>query len=130
MRARWAPTTIGATINGAAVTTSLPAVSVVPGAASPAASLLFTAADSLGVGDATTLELQVFDAFGNPVTDAGLSVIFSVTPPAVGAVGAAGHLPPHRYTTTFTAQSVGTAQVGATIHGVAVTTASPTVRVE
>jgi len=124
------PATLGATIDGAVVTTSLPAVTVVAGPASPATSFITLAVDSLGVGDTTTVALQVLDAFGNPVSDAGLLVVHTVTPASVGVVGTAGFVSPSRYTAILTSAAIGTAQVSATIDGVPVTTAAPTIRVE
>lgn len=121
-RSAGGPTTIGALIGGTAVTTTLPTLTVVAGPASPATSTVSSATDSLDVGQTTTVELQVFDAYGNPINNTGLSVVFTVSPGTVGTVGAASHVSGNLWSATFTATGSGTAAVGATIDGTPVTT--------
>ena len=123
-------TEIGATIDGAAVTTALPAVTVVPGPPAVTTSRVVVAGvDSVVVGDTTTVELLVFDAFDNAVSDPGLAVAFAVAPAAVGSVGAAVYRSGNRYAAVFTGVAPGTALVGASIGGTAVLTAPAVVRV-
>ncbi len=124
------PTTIGATIDGTLVSTPLPVVTVVPGPAAPGTSMLSAIADSLGVGDTTTVELEVLDAFGNPVSDPGLAVVFTLSAPGVVGVDAAAYAGANRYTARLSALVAGTVAVGATVDGASVTTAPVTIRVE
>jgi len=123
-------TLIGATIGGVAVTTALPAVTVTAGPAAGTTSRVVAVADSIGVGDTTTVELEVFDAFGNPVSDPGLAVVFTVAPSGVGAVSAAAYGSGNRYAAVFTGLAPGTALVGASIGGVPVVTPPAVVRVQ
>ena len=117
--------TIGALIGGQPVTTPLPSVTVSAGPASTATSTLSAAATSVPVGGTTTVELQVFDAYGNPVNDPGLSIIFSVAPGSVGSVGVAAYVNTNRWSATFTAVGSGTASLAATINGVSLATPAP-----
>jgi adhesin/invasin len=124
------PVEIGATIGGAAVTTALPTVTVTPGPPAVTTSRVVVAgADSVVVGDTTTVELQVFDAFGNAVSDPGLAVAFAATPAVVGSVGAASYRSGNRYAAVFRGLAPGTALVRASIGGATVLTAPAVVRV-
>ncbi|MGE3525334.1 MAG: invasin domain 3-containing protein, partial [Gemmatimonadales bacterium] len=124
------PATIGAQIGGLPVTTALPTITVVAGPASVAASIVSTLADSLGIGDTTTVELQVLDAHGNPVNDAGLTITFTVVPGTTGSTGPAGYVSGNRYAATFTAASAGTASISAAINGVPLTTPPATILIQ
>src|SRR4029077_735097 len=73
-------TTIHATINGVTVSSSLPSVTVTPGGASPATSVVTAPIDSVASGGSVLFTIQLKDAAGNPLTTAGgASVVFSTT---------------------------------------------------
>jgi adhesin/invasin len=127
-------TTIGATIDGAPVTSTLPTLRVVPGAAAPATSLVLVAAGTIAVGDSTVLTLETHDAFGNTLTAGGRTVQFTVSTGAGVSAGTIGPVTDHldgTYTALFHANAAGTpATIGATIDGAPVTTTLPTVTVQ
>lgn len=121
------PVTLGATLDGVAITTPPVALTVAPGPPSPGGSVVGIGADSLQVGDTTTVTLLVRDGFGNPVDDPNLVVALSAATGTVGTVGAVTYQG-GRYIATFTAVGMGTAVISATIGGAPVTaTASITV---
>ena len=124
-------TTIGATVNGTAVSTTLPTLTVTAGAASPATSVVSVSSATVASGGSITLTLQAKDAAGNTVTTGGATVVFSRSGgTSTGTIGATTDHADGTYTATFTGSVAGTATtVGATINGAAVTTALPTVTV-
>jgi DNA-binding beta-propeller fold protein YncE len=117
-------TTIGATINGQAVTTPLPTISVLPGPISAATSLVIVGNGTVISGASTLLTLQGKDAAGNPVTSAGASVMFTASGGAGTSTGIIGATTDHgngTYSATFTGVTVGTGTtIGALIDDVAV----------
>ncbi len=122
-RVAGAPATIGATIDGVAVSTPLPTLTVVPGAAAVGTSVVTVAAGTLAPGDTTTVTLELFDPFGNAVADPSRAVMFTVAPPALGTVGPAQYQSGNRYVATFTAGAAGSGVLSATLDGVALLTA-------
>ncbi len=123
------PTSIGATINGTAVTSTLPTITVTPGPASKATSVVTTSAASVVSGTAATLTLQAKDAAGNKLTTGGLTVGFTASGgTSTGTIGATTDNGNGTYIATFTGVLAGTATtIGATIGGNAVTTPRPTI---
>ncbi|MBP9201044.1 MAG: hypothetical protein KBF47_13625 [Gemmatimonadales bacterium] len=122
-RVAGAPAIIGATIDGVVVSTPLPTVTVVPGAASIGTSVVTVATGTLASGDTTTVTLELFDLFGNVVPDPGRAVEFTVAPPALGTVGPAVYQSGNRYVATFTAGTAGTGVLSALLDGLALLTA-------
>ncbi len=121
---------ITATIGGQAVTSTAPTVTVVPGAASVAQSLVALAPGSLQSGNTATVTLTVKDANGNRQTSGGLAVAFALgSGTAGGSFGPVTDNHDGTYTSTFTATIAGTNSVGATIGGQAVSSTAPTVTV-
>ncbi|HET6681311.1 MAG TPA: invasin domain 3-containing protein, partial [Gemmatimonadaceae bacterium] len=124
-------TTIGATIDGAPVTTPLPVVRVKPGGFSPAQSTLTVTPRTLLPGGSATLELIARDAAGNQLETGGLDVTLQVSGgSSVGVIGTVTDHGDGRYTAPFTAGQVGTPlTVLAEVDGVPVASAPPTVTV-
>jgi adhesin/invasin len=127
-------TTIEATIDGASVTSTLPTVTVVPGAASTSESAVTVADDTLAVGAVTIITLQARDAFGNDLTVGGLDVEFALQTEegaSEGTIGSTTDNGDGTYTATFTAVTAGSpVAILATIDGQAVTSAPPTITVQ
>lgn len=125
------PTTIGATINGSPVTSTLPTITVLAGAASAATSLVSVSSATLASSTAATLTLQAKDAAGNNLTSGGATVAFSATGgTSTGTIGATTDNGDGTYTATFTGVLAGTATtIGATLNGAAVTSPLPTITV-
>jgi hypothetical protein len=125
--------TIGATINGVAVTTTGPTVLVTAPVQTPDPTkcTMSTSAASVTVGGTATLTLQAKDSSGNNLTAGGATVVFSASGgTSTGTVSATTDHANGTYTAVYTATGAGTAQtIGATINGSAVTTTAPTVTV-
>jgi hypothetical protein len=124
-------TTIQATIGGVPVTSTLPTVTVTPGAASAATSLVTVSSGTVASGGAVTLTLQARDAEGNNLTTGGAIVAFSFAGgTSTGTIGAVTDSLNGRYVATFTGATAGTATtIHATINATAVTSTLPTVMV-
>ncbi len=120
-------TTIGATIGGSAVTTTLPTVTVKPGAIAAATSVVTASIDTLASGAIATLKLRAKDAAGNLLTAGGDSVVFTASGgSSTGAIGATADSGSGVYTAPFTGQAAGAATtIRATVNGATVTTALP-----
>ncbi len=122
-------TTIGATINGTAVSTALPTITVTAGAISPLTSLVTTSSGTVSSGATATLTLQAKDSAGNSLATGGATVVFS----RAGGTSTGSIVPSPAtdnsngtYTATFTADSAGTATtIRATIGGVLATSTTP-----
>ncbi|HEY3220050.1 MAG TPA: invasin domain 3-containing protein [Gemmatimonadales bacterium] len=112
-------TTIGATINGSAVTTTLPSIAVSPGAISAATSVITASSATVASGSAVTLRLQAKDAAGNSVTTGGDIVAFGFSGgTSTGTISATADSGNGVYTATFTGVLAGTGtSIGATING-------------
>ena len=126
-------TTISATIGGQSVTSTLPAIQVVPGAASVATSVVSVSQSSVAVGAHSVATLLAKDAAGNSLTSGGLAVVFSLTggTSSLGLGTPAAHDNGNgTYTDTLSALVPGTATgVHATIGGTAVTSGVPSITV-
>ena len=124
-------TTIGATINGAVVTTPLPTILVVAGNSTTAQSIITVSADTVASGGTVTLTLQARDSAGNNLTAGGLTVVFGNTGgTSTGTIGATTDNGDGTYTATFTSVLAGTATtIGATIDGASVNSTLPTITV-
>jgi hypothetical protein len=123
--------TVHATIGGSAVTSSLPTVTVNPGTASLAQSIVSVSASSILSGNTSTLTLTAKDASGNALTSGGLTVAFTFSGgSSAGTIGSVTDNSNGTYTATLTGTTSGTAStVHATIGGSAVTSTLPTVTV-
>ncbi len=127
---------VSATIDGTPVTTPPPTVTVEPGPASPATSVVSASDSVVAVGGMVTLTLEARDAFGNALDSGGLEVAFTASSGAGVSEGTIAPVPATdngdgSYTAAFTGTASGTpATIGATIDGVAVATELPVVRVE
>ena len=104
----------------------------VVGPASTATSVISVSQGTLQAGGAAVLTLTTFDQYGNPVPTGGNTVVFMTQ-----GGGSAGTISPTSdggngvYTATFTGTTAGSATfVRATINGVNVTTAVPTITVQ
>lgn len=124
-------TSIGATINGAIVTSALPSVAVTPGPLSTATSPVTLSSGTIASGTSGTLRLQAKDAAGNNLGTGGLSVVFLVSGgSSTGTVGSASDNGDGTYTALFTGILAGTgASIGASINGVPVTSTPPVLTV-
>ncbi len=120
--------TVSATVGGVAVTQTA-GVTVVSGAPSAGTSVVTVAAASVLSGGTDTLKLQAKDAFGNDLTTGGATVVFSLSGgTSGGTIAATTDNGNGTYAAVLTATATGTADtVHATVGGVAVTTALPTV---
>ena len=121
------PREIVASIGGTDVA-DRPAVTVIPGDASPATSVVEAAATSVPVCAGVTVTLRARDAAGNAVTTGGRQVLFTMS----GGSGSLGPSFDHgdgTYTATFTATVQGSVTIGATLDGAPVTSALPTIQV-
>jgi hypothetical protein len=124
-------TTIGATINTVAVTSTLPTVTVTPSSVSTTTSTVTVSSGTVQSGGTVTLTLQAKDAASNNLTSGGATVVFTATGgTSAGTIGATTDHGNGTYTATFTGVTVGTATtIGATINAAAVTSTLPTVTV-
>ena len=113
-------TTIGATVNGTAVTTALPTIAVTAGTISPLTSVVSTSSGTVSSGATTTLTLQAKDSAGNSLTTGGATVVFSRTGgTSTGTIGPTTDHANGTYSAVFTADSAGAATtIRAAIGGV------------
>ena len=122
--------TLTATIYGQTVTSPAPTITVTPGPVSLSQSTISITPATLQAGGTATVVLTARDAFGN-VEGGGLGIAFGLgTGAAGGMFSAVSDNGNGTYTATFTAATAGTARtITATIGGVAVTSALPTIAV-
>src|SRR5205807_9399109 len=73
------PLSIGITISGTAVTTALPTLTISPGNASVATSLVSVNAGTVASGSTLTATLRAKDAASNDLTAGGETVVFSLS---------------------------------------------------
>ncbi|MFN9069163.1 MAG: beta strand repeat-containing protein, partial [Bdellovibrionales bacterium] len=125
------PTNIGGSIGGVAITSSLPQITVIPGPANVATSLVTVSSGSVISGNNVTLTLTTYDAGGNAVTTGGSTVVFSRSGgTSTGNISATTDNNNGTYSATFTGVVSGSATtIRATIGGALVSTASPTITV-
>ncbi|MCI0707642.1 MAG: FG-GAP-like repeat-containing protein [Ignavibacteriae bacterium] len=122
---------IGASVNGAIVTSQLPAVTVTYGPA-VAANAFVQIGSSIGLHEQTTVYLYSADAHGNVVGTGGESVVFSLTGSGTssGTFGPVTDNGDGSYSATFTATVEGSANgVTATFNGTPIATSIPSVTV-
>ncbi|HEX4561212.1 MAG TPA: Ig-like domain-containing protein, partial [Gemmatimonadales bacterium] len=126
-------TTMHATINGVTVSSTLPTVTVTPGAASAATSVVTAPVDSIASGASVLFTLQMKDAAGNALTTPGGTVVFStVTGTSTGTFvpTPAAYAGSGTDTARFAGVLAGTRDsIKATINGSPVITAKPTMLV-
>lgn len=124
-------TTVGATINALAVTSTVPTITVTPGAASLAQSILGVSSSTLAAGATATLTLTVKDSNGNRLTVGGRTIVLGTSGgTSTGSIGSVTDANNGLYTATFTAATAGTATtLTASINGLAITSVLPTVTV-
>jgi hypothetical protein len=123
--------TITATVGGSAVTSTPPTITVTPGSASVATSVVSVNSTSIVSGTSVTVTLQAKDAHGNLETTGGLKVAFGLGK-ATGAKGTFSAVKDNKngtYTATFTATTEGTNTIVATIGGLKVSVNVPTISV-
>jgi adhesin/invasin len=122
--------TITATINGQAVTSPAPSISVTPGTASTAQSFVSVASGSVQSGNTDTLTLQAEDANGNDLVTGGLNVTFVLgTGAGTGTFSSVTDNGNGTYTASFTGVLVGVNTITATLNGQALTSPSPSITV-
>jgi len=119
--------TISATIGGSPVTSTIPSITITVGAVSLSQSIVTTSPSTVPSGTMATITLQAKDAAGNNLTSGGLTVAFSLT--GVGTIGSVTDNGNGTYSVTFTATTVGTAMISATIGGSPVTSTIPSITV-
>ncbi|MGB2867530.1 MAG: FG-GAP-like repeat-containing protein [Bacteroidota bacterium] len=125
------PKSIGASVNGAIVTSLLPTVEVTAGLAVAATSEV-SVSSNVGLGETGTIYLFAKDPLGNSVTVGGATVVFSLTGGGTssGTIGSVTDNGNGTYSATFLGTTAGTPRtVSATLNGVTVGTALPTVTV-
>jgi 6-phosphogluconolactonase (cycloisomerase 2 family) len=127
------PTQIAATINGQAVTSTLPTVTVTASAPaiSAAMSTISVSKSDLPIGQSAWIILQAKDSSGNPISSGGATVLFSASGGSstlsIGAVTDYGN---GTYKAVVTGTGLGTAQtIQGSINGVSVTSTPPTITV-
>ncbi len=123
--------TINATIDGQAITSALPTITVIPGPVSLAESVVSVMPATIPVGGTTTITLIAKDSFGNQETGGGLAVAFEVVGTGTGG-GPIDQPTDNRngtYTATLTGTSDGSNMIAATIDGQDITSALPSLTV-
>ena len=123
--------TIGALLDGAPVTSTLPTIQVTPGPLSAAASTVSVSQVSLTSGNSVTIIVQAKDAAGNNRTAGGSAVTISHSGgTSTGTISAVTDNNNGTYTATFTGVNAGTAtSLVATIAGQTMTSTMPTLTV-
>ncbi|HTT66601.1 MAG TPA: Ig-like domain-containing protein [Gemmatimonadales bacterium] len=122
---------IGATVNGAAVTTAMPTVTVTPAVADATRCTMSASPASIAIGATSTLTLLARNSSGVALATGGDTVVFTASGgTATGTISATTDHGDGTYTAVYTGTGAGTAQtISATIDGSAVTTTSPRVTV-
>ena len=123
--------TVSATIGGSSVTSTLPTITVTPGAVSLSQSTVSVARNSIASTDTTLITLIARDANGNRLTSGGLTVLFALgVGTSGGTFSAVLDSSNGKYTAIFTGTTVGTARtITATINTSAVTSPLPSIAV-
>jgi adhesin/invasin len=116
-------TSIGALVGGAALTSTLPTLTVSPGSLSLSQSSVIASAASIASGASDGLTLQAKDAAGNNITTGGRVVVFTRNGgTSTGTISSTVDNANGTYTATFTGSVSGTAtSISATVDGVALT---------
>jgi adhesin/invasin len=122
--------TIVANINGHAVITRAPSLTVTPGAISLQNSSIGFSSATVKAGSAITVTLQARDAAGNKLTSGGQTVLFALgTGNAAGTLSATTDHKNGTYTAVFTGTAEGTNTISATVNKNPVTSTAPTITV-
>jgi adhesin/invasin len=133
--------TVGATINDSSEiqmldslgVSHLPALTVIPGAASPDSSLLSAAPAEIAPGDSSVVQLRGRDGYGNDLAAGGRTVLFNRHGPYSAGVGHFTPVVDHgdgRYSAYFVADTAGTAAfIAATLDGDTVKSGDPSILV-
>ncbi len=123
--------TVSATLDGVAVTSTLPFVKVLPGPISAATSVVSVSSGTVASGAVAILGLRAKDAAGNNLTKGGATVVFSFSGgTSTGTIGATADSGNGKYTAPFTGLVAGSATtIGATVNGTPVSTALPVLTV-
>jgi YVTN family beta-propeller protein len=102
-----------------------------PGPVSTSTSVISVSQDTVAAGSLSVLTLVTHDAYGNQLTDGGLTVAFSHNGgTSTGSIGPTTDQADGTYTASFTGQMAGSAtSIGATIGGSPVTTLQPDIAV-
>jgi hypothetical protein len=106
--------TVSATINGVAITQTQ-GVSVAPGPADAASSTAIVPSGS--AGNPTVITIQAIDAFGNPLTTGGATVVVTVSGTNTAGPLTATDNGDGTYTATYTPSASGPDQVDITLNG-------------
>jgi hypothetical protein len=124
-------TTISGTIDGVALSTTLPTVVVIPGLISAAASTYVLSNTTVASGSNITANLIAKDAYGNMLTVGGSTISFSLgAGTSTGTFGAVSDASDGTYSASFTGALIGTARrIIASINGATVITTVPTITV-
>ena len=125
------PSRVGATLNGVPVTTPEPGITVDPGPASAANSIVSVSRNQVDVGGQSILTLQARDLADNDLVAGGLSVSFADSGgTSRGTIGPVTDNLDGSYSASYTGQAVGTpAAIHATIGTGAVLSPAPTIAV-
>ncbi|UOE99943.1 LamG-like jellyroll fold domain-containing protein [Bdellovibrio reynosensis] len=125
------PTNIIASVDGVPLTSTAPAIQVLPGNYSLAHSYVSLSAASITSGSFVTATFHTYDTSGNPLTSGGFVVSFSQNGgTSTGTFSAVTDNGDGTYTATFTGGVMGTAtSIRAAIAGQLITSAHPTVTV-
>jgi hypothetical protein len=123
--------TVVVSVNGQAVSTPPPVITVTPGKASPAASFVTVSQGSIGLDGTTTVTLQAEDAYGNKETAGGLAVVFALAG-KTGCQGIFSKVTDHKngtYTAVFIGTSAGSNTITATVGGARLTVPGASIQV-
>lgn len=123
------PTTVNALIDGQAVLSALPTITVSSGVLSLAHTSVSVGSGSVAGGASTTVTLTLKDSANNPISTSGLSVTFAHS--GGTSTGVFSSVTDHNngtYSATFTGNIAGTATtISAQVGGQPVTSTMPTV---
>ena len=122
---------VNATIGGQAVTSTRPAISVIPGPVSLVKSFISLSSATVASGSGVLVTLQAEDAAGNKLLAGGLAVVVALGS-ASGGHGTFGSVTDNQngtYTAVFAGTTVGSNTITATIGGKAVTSTAPSIAV-
>ena len=122
---------IAAQINGSTISSTLPTITVTPGAISTETSTISASPSSVASGSSATLTLTARDAAGNLLTTGGSTVTFDASGgTSTGAIGTVIDNNNGTYSAPFTGVDAGTATaISAQIESAPVSTTSPSVTV-
>lgn len=125
-------TTLSATIDGSAVTSTMPKVTVVPGPADLTASTVTVSSATVVSGNNATVTVTARDAFGNQLSNGGSSVTFAATGGSSGILmGPTVDNNNGTYTATLTGTTAGSAtQIQASIEGNLLLSSFPDITVQ